>query len=192
MKKSGLLFLLFIISVVAKTQPENSIPDGYTVFKYPNGTVSSEGLIKNGKPEGYWKSYYVTGVLKSEGKHTNHLLDSIWLFYDQSGDIEVKISYLYGKKNGWYLRYKKDPVNGVYLWSQELYAGDRKEGIASIYFPDGKVQQTITYYDGKKEGLSREFDQNGNVITLMEYHNDFLVSRDRINRSDTKKLKQGA
>lgn len=191
MKRSGILFFFLIIAAVAYAQPESSIPDGYTVFKYPNGTVSSEGLIRNGKPEGFWKSYYVTGVLKSEGKRTNHLLDSIWSFYDQSGDIVEKISYLYGKKNGWYLKYKKDPVKGTYLWSQELYAGDLKEGTATIFYPDGKVQQTIAYYDGKKEGLSREFDQNGNVITLQEYHNDFLVSRERVNRADAKKLKQG-
>ena len=84
-------------------QENNTLQDGYQVFKYPNGTVSSEGLIKNGKPEGFWKSYYVTGVKKSEGKRTNFLLDSIWIFYDQAGDTTEKINYLYGKKNGWYL-----------------------------------------------------------------------------------------
>ena len=128
------------------------LKDGYQVFKYPNGTVSSEGLIKNGKPEGFWKSYYVTGIKKSEGKRTNFLLDSIWVFYDQAGDTTEKINYLYGKKNGWYYKYKKDPSTGVYIWSKELFAGDKKEGTAYIYFPDGKIQQTISYNAGKKEG----------------------------------------
>ena len=32
----------------------------------------------------------------------------------------------------------------------------------------------------KKEGLSKEFDKDGNIITLLEYRNDFLVSRERI------------
>jgi len=190
MKKSGILILISIVSAALYAQQPN-VADGYTVYKYPNGTVSSEGVIRNGKPEGYWKSYYVTGVLMSEGKRTNHLLDSIWLFYDQAGDITDKINYLYGKKNGWYSKYSKDPSYGVYLLSQELFAGDKKEGIATVYFPDGKVRQTFSYYDGKKEGLSKEYDQDGNIITLLEYHNDFLVSRERINRLDNKKLKQG-
>jgi antitoxin component YwqK of YwqJK toxin-antitoxin module len=186
------VFLISVLIIAASmTAQDKTLPDGYTVFRYPNGTVSSEGIIKNGKPEGYWKSFYVTGVIKSEGKHTNHLLDSIWLFYDQAGDITTKISYLYGKKNGWYLKYAKDPSVGVYLVSQELYAGDRKEGTASLFYPDGKIRQTIAYSDGRKEGLSKEYDKNGNIITLLEYHNDFLVSRDRINRLDSKKLKQG-
>ncbi|HEX2968068.1 MAG TPA: hypothetical protein VHO46_03105 [Bacteroidales bacterium] len=192
MRKLYVIFIMIglIHNNGLKGQNDN-IKEGYTIYKYPNGTVSSEGLIKNGKPEGYWKSFYVTGILKSEGRRTNHLLDSIWVFYDQTGDVNEKISYLYGKKNGWYLKYKKDPGEGLYLWSQELFAGDKKEGVATLYYPDGKIKQTIPYNDGKKEGLSREFDKDGNIITLYEYHNDFLVSRDRINRTDTKRFKQG-
>lgn len=191
MKKVILLISLFLLSGICSAQENVSIQDGYQVFKYPNGTISGEGMIKNGKPEGFWKSYYVTGVKKSEGLRTNHMLDGIWLFYDQVGDTTEKISYLYGKKNGWYYKYKKEPGTGVYLWSRELFAGDKKEGVTTIFFPDSKVKQTISYYNGKTEGLSKEFDNDGNVITLLEYHNDFLVSRERINRLDNKKLKQG-
>lgn len=167
------------------------LQDGYHIFKYPNGSISSEGFIKNGKPEGFWQSYYVTGIKKSEGKRTNFLLDSIWVFYDQAGDTTEKINYLFGKKNGYYYKYGKDPLKGIYVRSKELYAGDRKEGSAYVYFPDGKIKQTTFYNNGKKEGLSREFDSNGNVITLYEYNNDFLISRERINRTDEKGQKQG-
>ena len=43
------------------------LKDGYTKLKYPNGSLSSEGTIKEGKPDGFWISYYVTGIKKSEG-----------------------------------------------------------------------------------------------------------------------------
>jgi antitoxin component YwqK of YwqJK toxin-antitoxin module len=191
MKKKLIIFIIILLGIKTSAQENEVLKDGYQVFKYPNGTVSSEGLIKNGKPEGYWKSYYVTGVKKSEGKRTSFLLDSIWLFYDQAGDTTEKISYLFGKKNGYYLKYKKDASIGIYIWSKELYAGDKKEGTAYIYFPDGKIQQTISYNGGKKQGLSKEFDKNGNVINLLEYSNDFLVTREKINRTDSKGLKQG-
>ena len=42
--------------------------DGPFKIYYPNGQVSSEGVIKDGKPDGSWITYYVTGVKKSEGK----------------------------------------------------------------------------------------------------------------------------
>jgi len=191
MKRISILIVLALICKITLSQESNALTDGYKVFKYPNGTISSEGLIKNGKPEGFWKSYYVTGIKKSEGKRTNFLLDSIWVFYDQAGDTTEKINYLVGKKNGWYYKFKKDPLKGIYIWSKELFAGDKKEGKAYIYFQDGSIQQTIAYNSGKKEGLSKEYDKDGNVISLLEYNNDFLVSRERINRIDNKGLKQG-
>lgn len=191
MKKILLILIIALPGLIVSAQEAEVLQDGYHVYKYPNGAVSGEGNIKNGKPDGFWKSYYVTGVKKSEGKYSSSQLDSIWLFFDQAGDTTVKINYLFGKKNGYYFTYKKDPSAGIYIWSKELFAGDVKEGTAYIYFPDGKIQQTISYNEGKKEGFSKEFDKYGNVITLMEYNNDFLISREKINRTDSKGLKQG-
>lgn len=187
---SSFLIFLFLLDVIV-AQVNEDIRDGYHILRYPNGTISSEGMLRDGKPDGFWKSYYVTGIKKSEGKRSNFLLDSIWIFYDQAGDTTEKINYLLGKKNGWYFKYRKDPSAGVYVWSKELFAGDKKEGVAYNYFPDGKIQQTIIYNGGRKEGLSKEFDKEGNIITLLEYNNDFLVSRQRINRIDSKGFKQG-
>jgi len=191
MKQFIILLSVILICKISSAQENGTLKDGYQVFKYPNGAVSSEGLIKNGRPEGFWKSFYVTGIKKSEGKRTSFLLDSIWVFYDQAGDTTEKINYLYGKKNGWYFKYKKDPSKGLYVWSKELFAADIKEGTAYVYFPDGKIQQTFIYNRGKKEGLSKEYDKEGKIITLLEYNNDFLVSRERINRTDNNGLKQG-
>jgi antitoxin component YwqK of YwqJK toxin-antitoxin module len=191
MKRFIILLSVVLVCKINSAQENGTLKDGYQVFKYPNGAVSSEGLIKNGKPEGFWKSFYVTGIKKSEGKRTSFLLDSIWVFYDQAGDTTEKINYLYGKKNGWYFKYKKDPSKGLYTWSKELFAADIKEGTAFIYFTDGKIQQTFIYNTGKKEGLSKEYDKEGKIITLLEYNNDFLVSRERINRTDNNGLKQG-
>jgi antitoxin component YwqK of YwqJK toxin-antitoxin module len=191
MKKviTSVVFLLIALNIHCQT--DNKIKDGYQIFRYPNGSVSSEGLFKSGKPEGFWKSYYVTGIKKSEGKYSNFQLDSIWVFFDQTGDTLEKINYLYGRRNGYSYRYKKDPLEGLYVYLKELYAGDKREGTAYVFYPDGKVQQTVTYSNGKKEGLAKEFDKNGTVITFLEYNNDFLISRERINRTDSKGLKQG-
>ncbi|MCA1741076.1 MAG: hypothetical protein LC630_01120, partial [Bacteroidales bacterium] len=167
MKRLFLLMLVIVPAVLA-AQQDGGLKDGFQQFKYPNGNISSEGYIRNGKPDGYWKSYYVTGVLKSEGKRTSFLLDSVWVFYDQAGDTTEKISYLLGKRNGYYIKYQKDPVYGLYIHSTELFAGDRKEGAARIYYPDGKIRQTIPYVNGKKDGLSREYDQEGKIISLLE------------------------
>ena len=191
MKKIQFIIIFLLTVFPAFGQTESNLQEGFQVFRYPNGTKSSEGIFKKGKPEGFWKSYYVTGIKKSEGKYKNFVLDSIWVFFDQAGDTLEKISYLFGKRNGFSYKYRKDPLAGSYIYSKELFAGDKKEGLAYFYYPDGKVQQTISHRNGKKEGLSKEYDKNGTVITQLEYNNDFLISRERINRSDTTNLKQG-
>jgi len=189
--KRYFLILLILLPAFVRAQTNEELKDGFQQFRYPNGNISSEGYIRDGKPDGYWKSFYVTGVLKSEGKRRSFLLDSIWVFYDQAGDTTEKINYLLGKRNGYYIRYQKDPMYGPYIYSKELFAGDKKEGTARIFYPDGKIKQIVPYVNGKKDGLSREYDREGKIITLLEYNNDYLISREKINFTDASGLKQG-
>ena len=185
-------FFIVTILISINTIAQEVIPDGYNKFLYPNGQVSSEGLMKNGKPEGYWKTYYVTGVIKSEGKRSNHLLDSIWVFYNQVGDTIEKINYQMGKKSGYYFMYGYDSKNASgYIKSKELYVNDKKEGIAYYYYNDNSVKITTNYVDGKRQGLSYEYSKSGEIITILEYRNNYLTSRERVNRVDKNKLKQG-
>lgn len=187
------LFIVSCASIYAQT--EETLKDGYTYFYYPNRQVSSEGIIRNGKPDGYWKTYYVTGIIKSEGKRNNFLLDSIWSFYDVTGDTIEKISYMYGKKNGYYYKYdfknaEITSFNGNIV-SKELYINDKKEGQSFYYYENGKIHNVINYVNGKMQGLAKEYSKNGEIITLLEYHNGYLVNRERVNRTDTSGLKQG-
>ena len=66
------LLVIFFTSLVCVAQEEEIDRDGYNIFYYPNGQISSEGFMKNGKPDGYWKTYYVTGVL--ERKRYNNFI----------------------------------------------------------------------------------------------------------------------
>ena len=65
---------LFVAATGFSFSQQQEMEDGYHVFKYPNGTVSSEGNIRDGKPDGYWKSYYVTGVLNLKEREETFFL----------------------------------------------------------------------------------------------------------------------
>ena len=54
--KISILFVLAIYLPMLSIAQETK--DGYNKLLYPNGKVSSEGIIKDGKPDGYWKNYY--------------------------------------------------------------------------------------------------------------------------------------
>jgi len=161
---------------------------------YPNGQVSSEGIMRDGKPDGYWRSYYVTGVIKSEGKRTNFLLDSTWNFYDQTGDITQKIDYKLGEKSGYSIKFSYDnplqPGRPTVI-SKELYVNGKKEGPSYYYYPTGELKTMVYFRDGKKQGLSREFSKDSTLITVVEYNSNYVVNRERVNRTDTEGRKQG-
>jgi uncharacterized protein len=186
--KTVLIALFSVVSlscIQAQEQQVNTVTDGFVQFRYPGGKVSSEGTIREGKPDGYWKTYYENGVLKSEGNRKNYLLDSVWKFYDDSARLLVSITYAGDKKNGLKTTYRQGEM------TTETFVNDIKQGPATYYYPDGKVRMIVNFVDGLESGIARELAEDGTVITYMEYKKGFLVSRERINRKDSKGLKQG-
>ncbi|PKP22911.1 MAG: hypothetical protein CVU05_01835 [Bacteroidetes bacterium HGW-Bacteroidetes-21] len=189
----GILFIfaIFCLSVFyVNGQDTVLVPK---TFYYETGTKSSEGFLRNGKPDGYWKAWYLNGKMRSEGNRKMFQLDSLWIFYDEDGDTLQAIDYLNGKKNGymktWLYKTTEDKKTGGMV-SKELYLNDEKQGM-SYYYEDGYLFRAIPYRDGKKHGLGKEFEKDGRVVVLLEYANDFLINRERINRYDETGKKQG-
>lgn len=191
---SCFLFLILTVSQSLLGQDENSEGE-FVQFYYPNDQVSSEGTMRNGKPDGYWKTYYVTGVTKSEGKRTNFLLDSIWNFYNQAGELTQSISYNIGDKNGFSISYSyNNPVNPGQptIISKELYVNGKREGSSFYYYTTGELKEIIYFRNNKKEGVAREFNKDSVTISVLEYKDNYLINRERINRTDAEGRKQGA
>jgi len=190
-----LTFILLAIAGCCFSQSEDIDPDGYNKFYYNNGQLSSEGYMRDGKPDGLWKTYYRTGILKSEGIRKNFKLDSVWVFYDEDGDTLEKISYLYGEKNGYYYTYKhdydNDSIKKVWLYSKELYVDGLKQGASYYYYPSGKIHKVLNFRDNKEHEQGKEYNENGQIITIFRFHNGYLLERQKINRRNNKGLKQG-
>lgn len=185
MRKSLLILIFALTSFVVYAQENTVDPNGFNRFFYPDGSVASEGYIRNGKPDGYWKTYWENGVLKSEGNRKNYELDSIWNFYDETGKTTLQITYLNGKKEGLRRTIRENET------IEEYFSNDVKNGTTVYYFPDGKVKRTIPFENGLENGFAREYDHDGTVITLIEYRRGFVIDRENINRRDRNGLKQG-
>ncbi len=190
----SILSILILFTFISLAQNKSKVTDGFVQFFYENGKVSSEGMMKNGQPDGYWKTYYQDGKLKSEGNRKFFMLDSVWVFYTERGDTSEIINYRNSKRNGYYYMYQWNydslPNKKGGLISKELYIDDVKQG-TSYYYENGILKRTIPYKNGKKSGLSKEFDQNGKLICITEYSNDYVINREYINRTDNKGMKQG-
>ncbi len=187
---SKILVFILLNSVNYNLVFTQDTKDGPTKFFYPNNQISSEGIMRNGKPDGLWKTYNVSGILKSEGLRRDFLLDSTWTFYNEAGELFEKIDYKYGKKNGYSYSFSYEKNALPIVVSKELYVNDRKEGKAFYYYPNGNIKEELSYFEGKKQGPGKEFDQDGTVITLFEYNNNYLILREKINRFDAQGMKQ--
>lgn len=176
---------LFSLSVFCQNQNSES-NKVYQIFYHPNGNISSEGILNNGKPDGLWKSYYVDGSLKSIGQRLYGLLDSVWIFYTNDSLIKEKISYLNGKKNGYYYSFNffknKDSITISYIEKKELYLNNVKSGLSTYYSNNGLINKTVFYKNGKRNGITKEYDKHGNLVTVINYKDGREISRDVINR----------
>ncbi|MCQ2286761.1 MAG: hypothetical protein MJZ76_07790 [Bacteroidales bacterium] len=185
MKKSLIPFILLGLPFLTVIAQNNINSNGYNQFFYPNGKISSEGMLKDGKPEGWWKSYNENGTLASEGNRKNHLLDSLWTFYNENGNKVLIINYKEGKKEGKRIQYLADE------YIEEEWKQDTIIGVVMTYDISGWLKKSVPYENGKAHGLAKQYDKEGTVITISHYYNGVMTKRERINRRDKAGLKQG-
>ena len=183
-QKTLLLLVVVSISTCAFCQDTTEIK-GFRQFFYPNGNLSSEGIMEEGQPNGYWKSYYENGVVKSEGNRKNFELDSAWKFFNPAGKQILEITYKDGKRNG---------VKTSWLDREtikEIYSNDIKSGFTDYYHIDGWKKMDIPFVKGLEQGMGKEYSPEGKIITITEYKKGFIIDRTKINRLDKFNRKQG-
>ncbi len=181
-----ILILIFFLPVAISAQENNdSVPEGFKQFFYPNGKLSSEGVLINGKPDGYWKNYHENGKLKSEGKRVDFLLDGEWKFYDENGILRLLINYQQGLKQGKRITWTDNER------IEENFKDDIKDGLTLYFDNDGFITRSVPYEEGRENGFAKIFDKDSTVIILMEYRRGVAISREFINRYDKDGLPHG-
>jgi len=183
------IIIFFLISSLSKSQ----VSDGFKIFTYPNGEISSKGLIKNGKPEGFWVNYYENGKIKSHGNRFDNKLDSIWNFYDKDGVLSVSLNYENGEKQGWKITYNKN----LTVVKRELYNSDTIQELRKFYI-SGKIKERILFKNGLKHGSAFRYDTTGLEQVWWSYNlgkeKEFIINRkDPLNKKTGKwfKFKNG-
>jgi antitoxin component YwqK of YwqJK toxin-antitoxin module len=167
------VFALFVLLVSA-------VHGQITQFRYENGVISSEGMMKDGKPDGYWKTYYPDGGLKTEGNRLNFKLDSTWKFYREDSTLERVITYREDLKNGTEKVFSSKEV----LVEEFQNKNGIKNGEAKLYYDTGELRKVSQFINNKEEGKATEFEKDGRIITNLVYKNGFIYSEERINRYD--------
>lgn len=193
MKKVNIIIGLLIFWGTILAQEINK-KNGYRIFYYKNGNISSEGLMRNGKPDGLWKSYYETGGIKTIGKRKNYQLDSTWVFYNVYGDVVAKINYKINRKNGFSYAYYTSEEKPGYIGNikaKELYVNNLKQGIADYYYPNGMLQKKTSYKNDIKHGDEIIYNKKGIIIEIKKYNKGHVIAREKINQYNDNGKKEG-
>ena len=178
----SIIYLVFIglfFSTALFSQTE------YRTFTYPNGQISSEGLLRDGKPDGLWKTYYESGQLKSIGKRTDFLLDSTWVFLKENGDTSLVVNYKKDLKNGLRFTYSETDV------MIEPFVNDVRQGEGKKIDKKGRLLQSMNLVNGLEEGISPIFDTTGLLREIVTYRKGFVMAREALNRYDLDGKKHG-
>ncbi|WP_268123609.1 hypothetical protein [Roseivirga pacifica] len=133
----------------------------------PNGSIG----IKNGN--GLYELYNNTGLLVLEsGQVIDGLRSGEWTStHETTGITSTKVNYLKGKLNGSYSSYSE---GGNLLASGNLI-NNKRTGEWKWTYDSGELECTVTYVDGKKEGIQPFYGYDGELIREEFYKEGQLV-----------------
>ncbi|MFT5182885.1 MAG: antitoxin component YwqK of YwqJK toxin-antitoxin module [Flavobacteriales bacterium] len=125
-----------------------------TFLNYDNGFIRSiekvNRLNKLGQKKGYWVEYWANGNVKEEGIWSNGVRNGVFKFFRKKSDLDRIEVYKGGK---------------LVEDADEVFMMDiRKE-----YYENGKLKLVGSYKNGSKQGVFREYDQQGNIVNSHIY-----------------------
>lgn len=120
-----------------------------TLLIYRSGVLVRNEKINRtddlGRKQGLFKEFFPDGVLKMEGTYLNDLKHGYFKYYYEDGTLKKTEKY----------------ENGVLIESPET----AKIRFRQEFYPDGSLMSEGTFRKGVKDGVYKEFDENGELIT---------------------------
>ena len=197
-KKEGARITYTDGKVTKIEQYEEDVKDGLTTFFYPNGKIKKEIPFASGKEQGDGFGFdtqenintlytYKAGVLVKElvinKVDKDQRKQGYWItFYKGTRKINVTGTYLNDIKHGYWKYYAS---NGNLLRIEKWIHGVKQENseetekleVRKIINPQtGKIAEMGPYRNGIKEGIHREYDDNGIVVNSKQYSRGILLA----------------
>jgi len=149
---------------------------------------------QNREKEGYWVGYHKNGTMKYEGHFMQDKEVGVFNYYDDNGNILVKLTYVdpgimseaevyYAngliKSTGYYLNKEK---HGVWISyntkkekiSKEQYLHGLLNGDCVYYYDNGVISERYYYNNGLREGAAEIFYRSGFLNMQGNYDNNKL------------------
>lgn len=134
--------------------------EGEMLIYYPDGMVSNRSVMKNGKFNGLSTYYYRDGKVRSTVSHVNDAPDGEEREYYQDGKLSSLRVY---SDNGVMRSEQQYDEQGQLRVQRQWDRRQREQGSFRVWHASGKPQQLVEYVDGRREGWSRTWREDGSV-----------------------------
>ncbi len=162
-----------------------------------DGKITSSDTVnrkdKNGLKQGTWVFELKSGIVKVEGYINDTLEGTMKIFRLVDAKLLHEEQYLNGKRNGHYIdydekdsieliqHYKNNKLHGNIKWYYKSklmedmnYKNGKKDGVSKLYNANGNLSSMITFKNGEKDGISKLYNDNGNQSSMLTYKNGKL------------------
>ena len=135
-------------------------PNGFRWYKNDNlvATENFNRFDKEGRKTGVWKTFHVSGRITESGTYLAGLKHGVFRFFDSRENVVKVEEYKRGEK------VIRDEAALPVVEIQER----RRD--------DGSLEETVTYVNGSKQGVSRRFDESGEVIGGSVFESDQIIA----------------
>lgn len=136
-----------------------------------------------GKKNGFRTTYLKNETIEEYFK--NDIKDSATIHYYKNGNIKSKVNFKNGREEGQGIEYSVDGnitalidykkgyvINTEYI---NRYREGKKHGVWKTFWDNEKVKTEENYFYGLREGYFKEFDRDGNLLSIKKYENDYIV-----------------
>ena len=114
---------------------------------YPDGSIKSKGLLKNGKKHGLATLYHKNGQVAEKGNWDNDKQQGEWLFYYDNGILSSKVNFEDDMQNGLTFFYSKDGK----LYEESNWKDGALNGISKTFYPNGQLKEQFNWIQGEKK-----------------------------------------
>lgn len=164
-KPFSIFFLMLLLSSSLYAQLPEEIQWKHLQKNYAADSTKLELSLNNKLLQGKYKipldnnSFALYDIKKG-------LISGEAFWYTNNGNVECKLNYKNGVRNGLKENYDSDGAT----WLREEYKDGKKDGTSEMY-SSGKISSKTEYKKGKKDGLSISYS-NGQVMTQTSYKED--------------------
>ncbi|MEO5594370.1 MAG: hypothetical protein ABIR15_05480 [Chitinophagaceae bacterium] len=144
-----------------------TIKDGPFTLYHPKKKVAQTGSFKNNLPTGHWQSWYADGQIKNEGTLINNHFSGIWKSWYANGKIKSEQSYIYTDSLS--VQHQSYPAYKVQSVLDDFDPEGKLEGASTMWYENGNKESAVNFHNDSLSGLCSWFRENGNPSSKETY-----------------------